>query len=150
MRRGETLVAWLFRTDGRRERREDLPKFCRRVKGGKIQLRIHLGVEKGYAVNFGLYPSSGAAVMVRRKAHQLLRTEPDIWAVLARLRESGDVPDHVLPRWVYARKDRQGYGARVRRNGVEIELDGPYATPELAYAAMRDRLEAPEPKLRER
>ncbi len=145
IRPGETLAAWLFRTDGRRERREDLPKFCRRVKGGKIQLRIHLGEEKGYAVNFGLYPSSGAAVMVRRKIHQLLRTEPDVWAVLARLRASGDVPDHVLPRWVYARKDDSGYGARVRRDGRLIDLPGPYQTPEEAFAAMRKQLAQLEP-----
>ena len=142
VRSGEGLARWLFRTDGRRERCEDLPKFCRRVKGGKIQLRIHLGGEKGYAVNFGLYPSTGAAVMVRRKVHQLLRSEPDIWAVLAHLRSTGAVPDHVLPRWVYARKDESGFGAKVRRDGRLIDLPGPYATPEVAFTAMREHLAA--------
>jgi hypothetical protein len=143
VRSGEGLARWLFRTDGRRERRNDLPKFCRRVKGGRIQLRIHLGGEKGYAVNFGLYPSTGAAVMVRRKVHQLMRSEPNIWAVLARLRATGAVPDHVLPRWVYAHKDESGFGAKARREGQLIHLPGPYPTPEEAFEAMRQLLAAP-------
>lgn len=107
-----------------------------------FQLRIHVGPLKSDGINFGLYASDAEARRVRKLVVRMWRPPTSIWSVLKALKESGDVPQGVLPRWVYRRPDGM-YGAKVSHGPRRTRLDGPFESEEEAHDAMRKHLGLP-------
>ncbi len=92
-------------------------------------------------MNFGTYPSIGEAKRVRALIVDLLRPGMTVWTVLEILKERGEVPPHVLPRWVYRIRDGSGFGAKVISGDFRGEhLPGPFNDAVTAYRSMKDHL----------
>lgn len=135
-----------------REAWEKLPKFVREVRSGRrvcYQLRIYVGPHKADTLNLGLYPSVHAALTARKEYFRVLQSDGDCLSILAKLKASGHIPAHVLPRWVERRPDglfvartkRFRFRRRKLKHGREIVV-GPYHTPDEAYRAMAATLAA--------
>lgn len=127
----------------RRERRERLPQYVRRVKGDLFQVRIYLpeyaGPLTSRNINFGIFRSIGAAERASIKILKILARGKTPWEAMRELQSSGDLPASVLPTYVYSREG--GYGARVGKRGqhgerVVLECPGPFNQAEAAYEAM--------------
>lgn len=128
-----------------REWRDLLGSGIRRCEKSPLlfQLRIRVGPLTNDSVNFGIYPSEYEAARVRRHAYRMLAAGMYVWAVLRALKEQGDVPADVWPRWVYRREDGR-FGAKLNHGRFAgVHLPGPYETPEDAHDAMRRRLRLP-------
>lgn len=125
-------------TRDRRPIWDRLPYGVRPI-GNRWQLRVWFGGYKNAHYNFGLYPSIFSAERVAKKAIALKEQGLDYLEILRKLKDSGDVPAHVLPRWVYQMPDGR-YGARCTWPEGKIHLKG-FETPEAAHQAMCDRLE---------
>lgn len=128
-------------------------RYVRRVQGNAFQARVPLsGGRKWESVNLGLFGEieHGSMKLAEWAAGRAAREfnarsfdyatgrQRDPWDVIQELQRLGFVPADVLPRWVY-RLRTGAFGARCRRRltGVEIDLTGPFYTPEAAHAAMR-------------
>lgn len=128
-------------------------RYVRRVKGRSFQARVPLaGGRKWEGVNLGLFSADEWGSMTeaewaagRAAKEYVKRHRPgrDPWEVVRELQSTfvgglPIVPATVLPRWVYRRSDGR-FGARCKRptGGVEIDLTGPFLTPEAAHSAAR-------------
>jgi hypothetical protein len=163
-RSGPAIVDWplLWKTpphkslaeilNGKRRERtcESRYRYVRRVKCG-WQARIPIGPTPADSINLGLFTDtshggSEAAEWAAGRAatwFSRLRTAgKTCWQVICELKARGYVPEGVLPRWVYRRADGMYAAKRRAVKSAAIDLPGPFASPEEAFAAMRERVTA--------
>jgi hypothetical protein len=126
----------LGRVKQKRERRHACAKYIRKVAGRKYQLRVFWGGGRaaGESWSFGLYDSEAAALQVRRKLAEVMRTSPDPCDALRALQAHGFVKPTILPLWVV--EVPGGFRGR-RRTRDAIAETATYATPEQAHHAMK-------------
>lgn len=123
-----------------REWRDPAPKWIRRVRADRWQLRVPVGqCRKGiYPLNCGCYPSSGEAVRVRRVVIRVLSSGGTAWDALTQLIVTGEASAFITARFVYAVSG--GYGVKARSRGRVVDLPGPYPSAKAARDAAAEGL----------
>ena len=135
-------------TTKHRERREPwLPKWVRRCDSSPrlFQLRVppqltQQAPGKHFAepVNFGLYPSPGAADRVGKMVRQHLAKGRNVWEALLLLIKAREVRASITCRFAYPVDD--GWAVKSLHRGSLLELPGPFQNPQEAYAALKKAL----------